>query len=126
MAEILVVVRERESSSPPSHGMMGRDHGSKRFDYRIMLHTANGVPRGVFDVAWAPNVGRSYHLIATCGKDHRLKVHRAKKRGRGGGGKGGGGGEGVLLRRRRQRHRLWCMKGQRIWIEVRFGDVSGI
>jgi len=45
--------------------------------------TSNGVPRGVLDVAWAPNVGRSYHLIATCGKDNQLKVHRVK-RGRGG------------------------------------------
>jgi nucleoporin SEH1 len=55
--------------------------------------TANGVPRGVLDVAWAPNVGRSYHLIATCGKDNRLKVHRVK-RGRGGGkGEEGGGSQ---------------------------------
>lgn len=45
--------------------------------------TSTGVPRGVLDVAFAPNVGRSYHLIATCGKDNRLKVHRVK-RGRGG------------------------------------------
>lgn len=45
--------------------------------------TRSGVPRGVLDVAWAPNVGRSYHLIATCGKDNQLKVHRIK-RGRGG------------------------------------------
>lgn len=44
--------------------------------------TASGVPRGVLDVAWAPNVGRSYHLLATCGKDDRLKVHRVR-RGRG-------------------------------------------
>lgn len=44
--------------------------------------TSTGVPRGVLDVAWAPNVGRSYHLIATCGKDNQLKVHRVK-RGRG-------------------------------------------
>ncbi|KAL7547570.1 hypothetical protein ACHAWF_010864 [Thalassiosira exigua] len=44
--------------------------------------TSSGVPRGVLDVAWAPNVGRSYHLIATCGKDNQLKVHRVK-RGRG-------------------------------------------
>jgi len=41
--------------------------------------TANGIPRGVTDVAWAPNVGRSYHLIATCGKDNMLKVHRVKR-----------------------------------------------
>ena len=45
--------------------------------------TTTGVPRGVLDVAFAPNVGRSYHLIATCGKDNSLKVHRVK-RGRGG------------------------------------------
>ncbi|KAL7528963.1 hypothetical protein ACHAXR_002721 [Thalassiosira sp. AJA248-18] len=50
---------------------------------RLPSHTtSNGVPRGVLDVAWAPNVGRSYHLIATCGKDNQLKVHRVK-RGRG-------------------------------------------
>lgn len=41
--------------------------------------TSNGVPRGVLDVAWAPNVGRSYHLIATCGKDNSLKVHKLKR-----------------------------------------------
>ena len=44
--------------------------------------TSSGVPRGVLDIVWAPNVGRSYHLIATCGKDNTLKVHRVK-RGRG-------------------------------------------
>ncbi|EED86731.1 predicted protein, partial [Thalassiosira pseudonana CCMP1335] len=50
---------------------------------RLPSHaTASGVPRGVLDVAWAPNVGRSYHLIASCGKDNQLKVHRVK-RGRG-------------------------------------------
>ena len=48
---------------------------------RLPGHAANG-PRGVLDVAWAPNVGRSYHLIAPCGKDNVLKVHRIK-RGRG-------------------------------------------
>ena len=41
--------------------------------------TERGVPRGVLDVAWAPNVGRSYHLIASCGKDNTLKVHRIKR-----------------------------------------------
>jgi len=48
------------------------------------------MPRGVLDVSWAPNVGRSFHLIASCGKDDRLQVHRIR-RGRGGGGGGGGG-----------------------------------
>eukprot|EP00574_Skeletonema_japonicum_P010678 CAMPEP_0201714662 /NCGR_PEP_ID=MMETSP0593-20130828/1044_1 /ASSEMBLY_ACC=CAM_ASM_000672 /TAXON_ID=267983 /ORGANISM="Skeletonema japonicum, Strain CCMP2506" /LENGTH=418 /DNA_ID=CAMNT_0048203957 /DNA_START=20 /DNA_END=1276 /DNA_ORIENTATION=- len=68
------------------------DDGARSWVEAIRLPnhaTANGVPRGVLDVAWAPNVGRSYHLIATCGKDHRLKVHRVK---RGRGGKGGEGG----------------------------------
>ena len=59
--------------------------------------TEEGVPRGVLDVAWAPNVGRSYHLVASCGKDNTLRVHRIK-RGRAGsrqqGGDGGGGGGG--------------------------------
>mmetsp|Transcript_7802 Transcript_7802/g.16178 ORF Transcript_7802/g.16178 Transcript_7802/m.16178 type:complete len:459 (+) Transcript_7802:115-1491(+) len=44
-----------------------------------------GHERGVLDVAWAPNVGRSYHWIASCGKDGLLMVHRVR-RGRGGGG----------------------------------------
>lgn len=47
--------------------------------------TSDGLPRGVLDVAWAPNVGRTFHLIASCGKDNRLLVHRIKR--------GGGGGE---------------------------------
>ncbi|KAL7470239.1 hypothetical protein ACHAXS_010484 [Conticribra weissflogii] len=46
-----------------------------------------GHDRGVLDVAWAPNVGRSFHWIATCGKDGVLMVHRVKR------GRGGGGGE---------------------------------
>ena len=48
------------------------------------------MPRGVLDVAWAPNVGRSFHLIVSCGKDNQLKVHRIK---RGRSGKGGDGAE---------------------------------
>mmetsp|Transcript_11867 Transcript_11867/g.25689 ORF Transcript_11867/g.25689 Transcript_11867/m.25689 type:complete len:383 (+) Transcript_11867:208-1356(+) len=35
--------------------------------------------RGVLDVSWAPNVGRSYHLIASCGQDNILRVHRLKR-----------------------------------------------
>ena len=38
-----------------------------------------GHPRGVLDVAWAPNVGRSFHLIATAGKDRALRVHKLKR-----------------------------------------------
>ena len=66
--------------------------------------TSGGVPRGVLDVAWAPNVGRSFHLIASCGKDDRLQVHRIRRGMRGGGeggtAEGGGGGlayEGTVV-----------------------------
>mmetsp|Transcript_63393 Transcript_63393/g.74204 ORF Transcript_63393/g.74204 Transcript_63393/m.74204 type:complete len:417 (+) Transcript_63393:637-1887(+) len=31
------------------------------------------------DVSWAPNVGRSFHLLASCGKDGRLTVHKLKR-----------------------------------------------
>jgi nucleoporin SEH1 len=51
--------------------------------------TPRGVPRGVLDVSWAPNVGRSFHLIATCGKDNQLKVHRIQRGNRGGGSSSG-------------------------------------
>lgn len=47
--------------------------------------TSDGIPRGVLDVAWAPNVGRTFHLIASCGKDNRLLVHRIKRVGGGDG-----------------------------------------
>lgn len=53
--------------------------------------TSDGIPRGVLDVAWAPNVGRTFHLIASCGKDNRLLVHRIKRVGGGGGGEQGDG-----------------------------------
>jgi len=35
----------------------------------------------VNDVAWAPNMGRSYHLIASAGQDHhqQLKVSPTKR-----------------------------------------------
>lgn len=39
-----------------------------------------GHTKGVHDVAWAPNVGRSYHLIASAGTDNMLKVHRLKRK----------------------------------------------
>lgn len=58
--------------------------------------TSNGIPRGVLDVAWAPNVGRSYHLVASCGKDNQLKVHRIK-RGRGGKGDAEGASSSALV-----------------------------
>jgi len=39
-----------------------------------------GHAKGVYDVSWAPNIGRSYHLIASAGTDHMLKVHRLKRK----------------------------------------------
>lgn len=33
---------------------------------------------GVHDVSWAPNMGRSYHLIATASKDHTLRIWKIK------------------------------------------------
>eukprot|EP00594_Rhizosolenia_setigera_P007868 CAMPEP_0178968760 /NCGR_PEP_ID=MMETSP0789-20121207/18448_1 /TAXON_ID=3005 /ORGANISM="Rhizosolenia setigera, Strain CCMP 1694" /LENGTH=411 /DNA_ID=CAMNT_0020654755 /DNA_START=282 /DNA_END=1514 /DNA_ORIENTATION=+ len=36
--------------------------------------------KGVYDVSWAPNVGRSFHLIASAGKDQVLKVHRLNRK----------------------------------------------
>jgi len=41
--------------------------------------TPNGLRRGVLDVAWAPNVGRSFHLIASCGRDGVLRVSKLKR-----------------------------------------------
>ena len=35
--------------------------------------------KGVLDVAWSPDVGRSYHLISSCGRDGVLRVHSLKK-----------------------------------------------
>ena len=35
--------------------------------------------KGVLHVSWSPDVGRSYHLISSCGRDGLLKVHKLKK-----------------------------------------------
>jgi nucleoporin SEH1 len=35
--------------------------------------------KGVLDVSWSPDVGRSFHLISSCGRDGTLRVHRLKK-----------------------------------------------
>ncbi|RKP07427.1 WD40-repeat-containing domain protein [Thamnocephalis sphaerospora] len=59
----------------------GRDHTCKIFrmdqhgkwQAREELFGHEGV---VHDVAWAPNVGRSYHLIATACKDHRVRIFK--------------------------------------------------
>jgi len=45
----------------------------------LMLRLADHGRGGCLDVAWAPNVGRSYHLIASSGKDNVLRLHRLKR-----------------------------------------------
>lgn len=32
----------------------------------------------IHDISWAPNMGRSYHLIATAGKDHTLRIFKLR------------------------------------------------
>jgi hypothetical protein len=49
--------------------------------------TSDGIPQGVLVVAWA----LTFHLIASCGKDNRLLVHRIKRGGGAGGGEQGDG-----------------------------------
>mmetsp|Transcript_12233 Transcript_12233/g.16045 ORF Transcript_12233/g.16045 Transcript_12233/m.16045 type:complete len:330 (+) Transcript_12233:118-1107(+) len=33
----------------------------------------------VLDIDWAPNIGRSYHLLATAGKDSELRVYKLRR-----------------------------------------------
>lgn len=35
--------------------------------------------KGVLDVSWSPNVGRTYHLIASVGMDGKTAIHRLKR-----------------------------------------------
>jgi nucleoporin SEH1 len=52
--------------------------------------------RGVLDVAWSPDVGRSYHLISSCGRDGLLKVHKLKKSSNSGDGTNGSESRGLV------------------------------
>ncbi|KAG5186185.1 nucleoporin-like protein [Tribonema minus] len=45
----------------------------------VLAAELKGHEHGVNDVDWAPNMGRSYHLIASCGADKTLKVHQLKR-----------------------------------------------
>ncbi|KAM9964327.1 hypothetical protein ACTFIW_004085 [Dictyostelium discoideum] len=36
--------------------------------------SSDGGSRAIHDVCWAPNMGRSYHLIATASKDHKVRI----------------------------------------------------
>ena len=51
----------------------------------------------VHDIAWAPDMGRSFHLIATAGQDNTVRIWEVRTLGEGGNGGGGGGGGGVHL-----------------------------
>jgi nucleoporin SEH1 len=53
----------------------------------------DAVARGVHDVKWAPNVGRSFYNIASSGKDGKVRVAKLKRLGVGGGGTSGGGSD---------------------------------
>ena len=48
--------------------------------------------RSVLDVAWAPNLGRSFHLVATTGRDGLLRLHRLRRLKQDAGGAAAGGG----------------------------------
>lgn len=52
---------------------------SKNWGLYLKLDGHTNPRRGVLDVAWSPDVGRSYHLISSCGRDGVLRVHRLKK-----------------------------------------------
>jgi len=56
---------------------------SRTWGLYLKLEGHDSPRRGVLDVAWSPDVGRSYHLISSCGRDGVLKVHRLKKSGTG-------------------------------------------
>jgi len=45
----------------------------------LMLRLLDHGRGGCLDVAWAPNVGRGYHLIASSGKDNILRLHRLRR-----------------------------------------------
>jgi nucleoporin SEH1 len=52
---------------------------SRNWGLYLKLDGHTNPRRGVLDVAWSPDVGRSYHLISSCGRDGLLRVHRLKK-----------------------------------------------
>jgi nucleoporin SEH1 len=53
---------------------------SRNWGHYLTLKGHTSPRCGVLDVAWAPDVGRSYHLISSCGRDGLLCVHRLKKK----------------------------------------------
>lgn len=56
-------------------GVYGYSDASRNWSRLFSLNAG-----GALDVAWAPNVGRTYHYIATCGRDGCLQVHTILRR----------------------------------------------
>lgn len=55
-------------------------HGGRRWEMLCELSRGGGGGgEGVRDVAWAPKMGRSYHLIATAGRDNKLRIHTLRR-----------------------------------------------
>lgn len=52
---------------------------SRNWGLYLRLDSHVNPRKGVLDVAWSPDVGRSYHLISSCGRDGLLRVHKLKK-----------------------------------------------
>lgn len=83
-------------SEPPTLVIGGRSgnleiyrcsDASSTYTHFIKLDSRNASPtpqpsmvQGILDVSWSPDVGRSFHLIASCGRDGELRVYRLKKK----------------------------------------------
>ena len=52
---------------------------SKNWNLYLQLEGHLNPRRGVLDVSWSPDIGRTYHLVSSCGRDGCLRVHRLKK-----------------------------------------------
>ncbi|CAG8762155.1 10480_t:CDS:2, partial [Acaulospora morrowiae] len=49
-----------------------QDSSQKWLSHEIL----DGHMMPVYDVSWAPSMGRSYHLIATASKDHHVRIFK--------------------------------------------------
>ncbi|GMI39022.1 hypothetical protein TrCOL_g10512, partial [Triparma columacea] len=63
-------------------GSSGRITVWRFSDSSRQWHVAAELPNhslSVLDVSWAPNIGRSFHLIASSGKDKTLRLYKMKR-----------------------------------------------
>ena len=64
--------------------VLGADKNATVWAYHTSLHrwqtvtSLVGHSESVLDVSWAPQLGRSYHVIATASKDHTLRIWKLK------------------------------------------------